>query len=145
MKKYFIFTVAMIFVANIAFASQVDKVREGRYFVPKTLLTPTIDGKISEGEWQNAVGISNFVDYSSKTLDPQVMTTYITYDDKYFYIAAKMAVDPPGSKLRANQKRRDFIPNGLQDERIEIFLDPNYGEHTVKKGHFFFLVNLCTY
>ncbi|USD27212.1 carbohydrate binding family 9 domain-containing protein [Pseudoalteromonas sp. SCSIO 43201] len=59
-------------------------------FIPKVTKKPTIDGKLSEHEWQEAQHINDFVVFRpnvGNTPDHNI-EAYISYDSDYFYVAA---------------------------------------------------------
>jgi len=52
--------------------------------ITKTKVPPVIDGKMEPGEWQQAAGVSGFLDLSGN-LVPHQTFVYITYDAKKLY------------------------------------------------------------
>lgn len=107
------------------------------FYIPKISAPPKIDGELNPDEWKSAAGLSGFVNFSGKHLDIRGMKTYICYDADYLYMAFQAPYYPAGKKPRAVWSKRDqFPPKGFEEDRIEILLDPNYGQHTVQKGHF---------
>ncbi|HMA29013.1 MAG TPA: carbohydrate binding family 9 domain-containing protein, partial [Thermoanaerobaculia bacterium] len=99
----------------------------------------TIDGSLDDPGWQGAAEIRNFYEISpGDNTAPKVRTTaWITYDDRFFYVAIKCD-DPRPAEIRAQHVERDHVSSdqdfaGIMldtrnDERtaIEFFVNP-YG------------------
>ncbi|PCK31280.1 carbohydrate binding family 9 domain-containing protein [Pseudoalteromonas piscicida] len=60
--------------------------------IPKIDTTPTIDGKLSEREWENAKLIRDFAVFRPNVGDKpdHHIEAYVSYDSDYFYVAAKI-------------------------------------------------------
>jgi hypothetical protein len=98
-----------------------------------------IDGDLSDPGWQGAATIEKFYDIQpGDNVPPPVKTTaYVTYDDRYFYVAFRCE-DPDPSKIRAQYVERDRVRSDqdfvgiMLDTRndgrsgIELFVNP-YG------------------
>jgi hypothetical protein len=91
------------------------------YNIPFTESMPTIDGKISEGEWVGA----NIIDLDNETEPsqnvPAIVNTevYMMEDGCNFYLAF-IASDPEPEKIRAFFSDRDTI---FEDDRVGVILD----------------------
>lgn len=99
----------------------------------------TIDGSLDDPGWQGAAEIRDFYEISpGDNTAPKVRTTaWITYDDRFFYVAIKCD-DPHPEEIRAQHVERDHVSSdqdftGIMldtrnDERtaIEFFVNP-YG------------------
>lgn len=111
-----------------------------QFVIPYVKTAPRIDGKIKSDEWSAAAGISGFV--IKQQLDSRMMEMYACYDNDNLYLAYRLPYYPVGKKPKADWNRRDvFHPMGSNEDRIEILLDPHYGQHTVEKGHFMTFIN----
>jgi hypothetical protein len=81
-----------------------------------------IDGDLSDPGWQGAAAIDRFWETSpGDDTEPKVKTVaWVTYDDKYFYIAVHCE-DPEPGKIRAPYVDRDNILG--TDDNVAVFLD----------------------
>lgn len=113
-----------------------------QFHIPLVAKAPQIDGEIKQSEWAIAAGLSGFVNANGKHLDSRMMQVYACYDTNNLYLAFRLPYYPAEKKPRAAWNQRDsFPPKGFEEDRIEILLDPNYGKHTVQKGHFMIFFN----
>ena len=55
--------------------------------VPKTKHPPVLDGKLSPGEWNTAAACTGFVKAFDGGLAKIQSTTWVTFDDRYLYVA----------------------------------------------------------
>lgn len=56
--------------------------------VPKIKTAPVIDGKLTDGEWQNAAAVTMFGSYNAKgALTTQQPQFYLAWDNQYIYVA----------------------------------------------------------
>ncbi|MDD3952794.1 MAG: DUF6067 family protein [Lentisphaeria bacterium] len=111
-----------------------------QFAVPRLLAAPQIDGTIDAEEWAPGAMLSGFV--TAQQLDSRPMSMYMAYDATHLYIAWRLTYYPAGKKPKAAWNRRDqFPPAGFEEDRIEILLDPHFGQHTVEKGHFMIFIN----
>ncbi len=95
---------------------------------------PVVDGKLSPGEWDAAVGTAGFQDIKpgkGGVLEARTGRTYCGFTDDRLYIAVVSEM-PPDGKLYANQTNRDS--NVIFDEGIEIWIDPNRPNRAAKTG-----------
>ncbi len=83
----------------------------------------SVDGDLGDAGWQGAAAIDHFYETNpGDNTPPKVRTTaWLTYDDRYLYIAVKCD-DPDPSKIRAPFVERDEIIG--TDDNVAIFLDP---------------------
>jgi hypothetical protein len=106
------------------------------YRIPKTQAAITVDGKIDETGWQQAlaVPIAIEVDPAQNVPAPVTATAYLMYDENRFY-AAFRCNDPDPSAIRAHLADRDtpfrddfvgLMIDTFNDERrgYEIFVNP---------------------
>lgn len=104
--------------------------------VAKTNLVPILDGVLDDPIWQEARMITDFhqvqpVDHGEPT-EPSVY--YITYDDKNFYMAARLYDSDP-SQIRARQLIQG--QNVFGDDTADILLDTFNNDRTA----FYFQTN----
>jgi uncharacterized protein DUF5916/cellulose/xylan binding protein with CBM9 domain len=82
----------------------------------------TVDGDLSDAGWAGATVVDRF--YETQPGDnavPAVKTTaWLTYDERYFYIALKCD-DPQPGRIRAPYVERDNVIG--TDDNVAIFLD----------------------
>ena len=81
-----------------------------------------IDGDVSDSGWSHALRIEDFVEFSKgDNVAPPVRTTaWLTYDDRYFYVAFRN-VDPQPAAIRAPFVDRDQV---LADQDyVAVMLD----------------------
>ena len=81
-----------------------------------------LDGKLSQGEWENAVQIPLDIEFSPANNQPARKETvgYITYSDRYLYIGVYAKDDP--NNIRASIRQRDDS-NIWNDDVFFIRLD----------------------
>jgi len=81
-----------------------------------------IDGDLSDPGWKNAATVASFLEGQPGDNTPaKVKTTaYLTYDDRYFYIAVRCE-DPNPRAIRAPYVERDNVTG--TDDNVAIFLD----------------------
>ncbi len=93
--------------------------RAQAFSVPETGVR--IDGRLDDAIWQNATYVSGFQQRSPFEGQPATERTEVAfaYDDKYFYVGARMYSDDPENIL-ATVTRRD---GGRNTERLIISLD----------------------
>ena len=82
----------------------------------------TIDGDLTDPGWQTAAKIDRFFETSPGDNTPPKVETiaWLTYDERYFYIAV-LAKDPDPSAIRAPYVERDAVIG--TDDNIAVFLD----------------------
>jgi len=82
----------------------------------------TLDGKLDDSGWQSAAKIDQFFETSpgDNTLPKVKTTAWITYDDRYFYIAIR-SDDPQPNLIRAPYVDRDAVIG--TDDNIAVFID----------------------
>ncbi|MCM8769665.1 MAG: DUF6067 family protein, partial [Candidatus Omnitrophica bacterium] len=100
---------------------------------------PTIDGRLSEGEWHNAAIITGMGLYGESRIAYRQSQFWVGYDDTNLYVAIKSPVYPKNRRLVSLRQRRDGGFYG--DDVIEILLDPNGGRHTGSAPYFYFIGN----
>ncbi|MFN3421553.1 MAG: glycoside hydrolase domain-containing protein, partial [Armatimonadota bacterium] len=97
-----------------------DKVRQEAKVCPTTE-PPTIDGQLSEGEWDKAAKLTNFTVMGSDRLAEQQTEVFVTYDERNLYIGFR-CVQKYG-KPKADAKKRDDPV--WEDDAIEFFIQPD--------------------
>lgn len=90
--------------------------------LPRTAAEIKVDGDLDDAGWKQALIIDKFYETSPGNNIPAKIktTTYLTYDDSYFYIGIK-ADDPEPSKIRAPFVERDQVVG--TDDNIAVFID----------------------
>lgn len=88
--------------------------------IPRLEKPPVIDGKLSEGEWTQAVVLRDFYQINpGDNIEPSKPTdVFIGYDSRFLYLGVHAFDDP--SKVRASVARRD---NVFGEDNVRIFLD----------------------
>ncbi len=79
--------------------------------VPKTSHPPVLDGVLSPGEWDRAAACTGFVKAFDGALTKYQSTAWITFDDRYIYVAFHNYRGPGLDLLSAKGRR-------LDDDRI---------------------------
>lgn len=64
------------------------------FTVPKTASTPTVDGRIWEAEWDDAVAITGLIDQFDGVAAPRQATFWLKYDDTAVYVAQRSRLAP---------------------------------------------------
>ncbi len=101
--------------------------------IPMAEKTPTIDGVMEKGEWEDATAFSGFW-YSHGTelrwIAPAQtqQKVYMMYDKENLYVAVVYPVYPEGTWLKANGRFPDVLMHpqygALNDDHIELELRP---------------------
>jgi len=94
---------------------------------------PKIDGSLSDGSWREAMGGTDFVEFSPDPNTPSSQRTVVKvlYDDKAVYVSAKM-YDSNGNIRRELGLRDD---DNVNADRFEVFIDPFMsGQNAYKFG-----------
>jgi hypothetical protein len=88
--------------------------------VPRFETPPTIDGKLDEAIWKQAVVLKDFyqINPGDNATPTEPTEVFIGYDSKFFYVAFHAFDDP--SKVRATVARRD---NVFGEDNVRLFLD----------------------
>ena len=96
------------------------------FVVPQTSKAPVIDGKISPGEWKDALVISG----TGGTIDHRKAELFLTWDEGKVYVAVR-AETPPRGKLVRNAG-----DNPVYDDSVEFWFDPPKSARTIEQGKF---------
>ena len=121
--RRFLPTVAMAGVMTIGHAADSLKPQAGQAAVSQFKKTPTIDGKIEEGEWDGAVATTGFQAFQGNgCIDARNGQTYFGFSKERLYFAMRSEI-PPDGKLQSEKTNRDA--ELIWDEGIEIWIDPN--------------------
>ncbi len=115
------FTFSNVSAINIALKKSSDSIQNTAFHVPKTDQKITVDGKLSEGFWNNAVKIELAYEVAPAENIPAPVKTYVylTHTETHFYIGFK-AFDPEPEKIRARFSDRD---NTFNDDWVGVMLD----------------------
>ena len=94
----------------------------GRVSLPRTRDAIVIDGDLSDAGWRGALRIATFYETApGDNIAPPVSTVaYVTYDDRYLYVAVTCD-DPDPKRIRAPYVDRDAVLG--TDDNVAIFLD----------------------
>jgi hypothetical protein len=94
----------------------------GRAELPKTHEPIVIDGDVSDAGWHGALKITTFYETTpaDNAVPPVNTVAYVTYDDRYFYVAV-VCDDPHPDRIRAPYVDRDAVLG--TDDNVAIFLD----------------------
>ncbi len=85
---------------------------------------PVIDGRINEEEWKGAIWSEDFIDITGSGDYPPLRTQVrMAWDDKYFYVAARL--EEP--HISATLTERDAVI--WHDNDFEVFIDPDGDTH----------------
>src|SRR5262249_21156527 len=90
----------------------------------------TIDGDLSDEGWRTAGRVETFYEVSpGDSVEPKVKTVgYLTYDDRFLYVALDMT-DPDPASIRAPYGDHDSV-NGNSDDFAGVFIDSMNTERT---------------
>ncbi len=94
--------------------------------VPKLRQAPTIDGRLSEGEWNGAASLPTLIDATEPgaSFDYPPVRTHIAYDDENLYLAMRSEF-PFGASIPKGGTRAGFDETDEQvwdDESFEFWL-----------------------
>lgn len=116
-------------LASTALFAQSDQLNQGaasaqrkQFEIPRTELTPVLDGILDDEIWQQAAVISDF--HQTTPVDQgepsEQSVFYVAYSEDYFYIAARLYDSVP-EDIRATVLIQDtpLIP----DDRVAVILD----------------------
>lgn len=97
----------------------------------------SVDGDLSDPAWQNATRFEEWFEtnVSDNGTPPAKQTAWVTYDDRFFYVAMKMD-DPNPSQIRAPFGDHDNV-NGSTDDYAGVIIDSRNDNKTA----ILFLVN----
>jgi len=105
-----------------------------RITISRTAKGPTIDGRLSPGEWNSAVAVSVLKDtFFGNPIEDQ-STMFMTFDEKNLYLALRYAIPEevrrspdsfPGGPLKCEARQRD--DKVWRDDCFEILLSPGEG------------------
>jgi hypothetical protein len=91
--------------------------------VPRTTHPPVIDGIMEPGEWDRAAACTGFVKAFDGTLATSQSTAWITYDNRYIYVAFRNYRSEKLNFLSANARRQDD-EHIVYDPSNEIWISP---------------------
>ena len=69
-----------------------------RLTVPKALKAPTIDGKLSAGEWDDAAAVTGVINQFDGLAHPRQAVFWVKYDEKNLYVAQRSTLLPGEKK-----------------------------------------------
>ena len=113
---------AVLALAAAAFAGAASGAGNPRVAVSRAAGPIAIDGSLDDPGWQGAAEMRDFYEISpGDSTPPKVRTTaWVTYDERFFYVAIKCD-DPRPSEIRAYHVERDRLSN--DQDFAGIFLD----------------------
>ena len=103
------------------------------HFAPRAATAPKLDGKLDDACWQ---GVEPITDYGPCTIfgpgKKRLPKTeiYLTWDDKYLYVAAKCFEDTPENMASFRRIVTDGKRSYIVRDCIEMHIDGNNDEHT---------------
>jgi hypothetical protein len=102
------FFVLLCCLCVAAFALAADPVVPPTLAIPKVTKAPVLDGKLEPGEWNGAASFTGVANYLLGGIVPNVqqVSFYLTYDDKYLYMAMHSPL-PKGTYPTSRIKRND--------------------------------------
>ncbi len=117
----------LIFVCGLMFAAQVEGA-EPSTFVPKSVVVPKIsnrielDGRLDDAEWQDAVKITDFQQFSPGNGEPPSEPTefLLALDDDNLYVAVRFTDSDPAGIKRSQLVQGQGVFN---DDYAQILLD----------------------
>ena len=96
------------------------------FTVGSTAKAPVIDGKISPGEWKDALVISG----TGGTLDHRRAELFLTWDEKNIYGAVRTETPPRGRLVQ------NVSTNPVSDDSVEFWFDPPKSARTHEQWKF---------
>ena len=89
----------------------------------RTSTPPTVDGRLDDAVWQDAAGITDFIQQQPLDGAPasEKSDVYIAYDSTNIYLAFHAHYEDP-SIMRANRSDRDQA--GRSDDVFSVYFDP---------------------
>ena len=120
MRIAFVLFLALIF--NLAVSQEVEK---KNYTADRTnILNISIDGKISEPEWQSVNWENRFVQYEPVEGKPPLMQTEfaVLYDENNIYVAIK-ALDSSPDSISLRMTRRDITDGDMVGIMFDTYHD----------------------
>jgi hypothetical protein len=85
---------------------------------------PTVDGKLSAGEWDGAAKLTGFTLHDSDALAPDQSEVYVTWDRERLYLGFRCAQS--GGRPKAEARARDG--EAWTDDAMEFFIQPDLNE-----------------
>ncbi len=123
---YLKFTISIILLAyfsSASYAQHKNKITPKSYIAYNTLEPIIIDGDTSDVSWNDTKWSDYFIDIEGVKKPKYKTKVKMLWDDKYFYILAKM--EEP--HVWANLKKHDTII--FYNNDFEIFIDPDGDSH----------------
>ncbi|MFA6568137.1 MAG: glycoside hydrolase domain-containing protein [Victivallales bacterium] len=92
--------------------------------IPMTEKSPTIDGRLSPGEWEGATEINTFVINEKRGFEGRKTRAFVTYDAANLYIAIQSQIKEGdlNVEMKSNAKKRDSAV--YSDDAVEIYIKP---------------------
>lgn len=104
--------------------------------IPKSSHAPTLDGKLSPGEWDDAAAVSGIINQFDGVAHPRQAAFWIKYDDKNVYIAQQSVVQPQERDVKASQLWMD------RDSSFVVAIDPARIGRGDEPSHFLLRYNI---
>jgi Domain of unknown function (DUF5916)/Carbohydrate family 9 binding domain-like len=113
---------AALCAAAICFAIPLAAEEGGGIQIRRAAGAITIDGDLGDPGWRGAASVDRFYELSpGDNTPPKVKTTaFVTYDDRFFYVAFRCD-DPDPQKIRAQYVERDHVAS--DQDFVGIMLD----------------------
>ena len=89
--------------------------------IPKVVKAPTVDGKLADGEWDNAAATTGLISQFGKVAHPRQVIYWLAYDKENVYVACQSTLYPEEEKPKSPQtwfKRDSSVVVGLAPNRI---------------------------
>ncbi|MEA3401956.1 MAG: DUF6067 family protein [Armatimonadota bacterium] len=97
-----------------------------RITCPRVTAPPSIDGELSEGEWDGAGAATGFVGLNENLLVEDQSTVFVAHNREALYVAFE-CTDPQGRPIVATFTDRDSAV--YQEDAVDIFLQPGPGDY----------------
>jgi hypothetical protein len=126
LKKILIILVILILTGQFAYSQLFESIfLPEKYIVFQCPSPPIIDGVINEPVWQAAKWTESFVDIEGRSKPKPKLDTKVKmlWDDKYFYIAARIY----DKQIWANVKKSEGPI--FEDNDLEVYIDPDGDAH----------------
>ena len=111
-------------VATAGAAAARPKTKAPLVTIPRLSAAPEIDGKLNEGEWEEAAAVTGFTQLDTRQLSDRQTTVYVGYDRERLYAAYYC---PTRGRLGKGSAGRDVKTDHAVDA-VELWVIPPGGE-----------------
>jgi hypothetical protein len=127
-KNLHLITLLLVFAVVLSVAS-LCAAQEGDRKLPSVVIGPVVsglklDGKLDDPAWNQAAEITGFLRVKEKDYASHQPLVLLAYDDDNLYVGVQSPLSS-GERLRSAATKKDEAV--LQDDRIELYLDPTPG------------------